>query len=191
MAEVAGNGRGPSHTITALVEDKPGVLARIAGLFSRRGFNISNLSVGHSESPGLSRMTFVVEGDEWVVEQVMKQLYKLIDVVRVTDISAESIVVRELALVKVKSNAATRPEVMQIVDIFRANIVDVSKDSVTIEVAGDEEKIDALLRLLHPFGIRETMRTGRIAMTRGGAATGAKPTASTVDHSAPDTEVVP
>lgn len=189
MADVSGNGH--THTITALVEDKPGVLARVAGMFSRRGFNISNLAVGHSESPGLSRMTFVVEGDEWVVEQVAKQLYKLIDVVRVTDISSESIVVRELALVKVKSSAASRPEIMQIVDIFRASIVDVAKDSMIIEVTGDEEKVDALLQLLRPFGLKETMRTGRIAMTRGGDATGAKKAASNVEHSAPDTEVVP
>lgn len=190
MADVTVNGRGAPHTITALVEDKPGVLARIAGLFSRRGFNISNLSVGHSETPGLSRMTFVVEGDNWVVEQVTKQLYKLIDVVRVTNISDESIVARELALVKVHTNATSRAEIMQIVDIFRANIVDVTRDSVTIEITGDEEKVNALLRLLHPFGIRETMRTGRVAITRGSAATGARQSAR-VDRSAPDTEVVP
>ena len=180
------------HTITALVEDKPGVLARVAGMFSRRGFNISNLSVGHSESPGLSRMTFVVEGDEWVVEQVAKQLYKLIDVVRVSDISEDAIVVRELALVKVKSSPETRPEIMQIVDIFRANIVDVANDALIIEVTGDEEKIDALLQLLKPFTIKETMRTGRVAMTRGSAATGSKKTrVDKTDHNAPDTEVVP
>ncbi len=180
------------HTITALVEDKTGVLARVASMFSRRGFNISNLSVGHSESPGLSRMTFVVEGDEWVVEQVTKQLYKLIDVVRVSDISEDSIVVRELALVKVKSSPETRPEIMQIVDIFRANIVDVANDALIIEVTGDEEKVDALLQLLRPFTIKETMRTGRVAMTRGSAATGSRKTgADTTDHSAPDTEVVP
>ena len=180
------------HTITALVEDKPGVLARVAGMFSRRGFNISNLSVGHSESTGLSRMTFVVEGEEWVVEQVTKQLYKRIDVVRVSDISEDSIVVRELALVKVKSSPETRPEIMQIVDIFRANIVDVANDALIIEVTGDEEKVDALLQLLRPFTIKETMRTGRVAMTRGSAATGSRKTgADTTDHSAPDTEVVP
>lgn len=186
MAEVG------SHTITALVHDRPGVLARVAGLFSRRGFNISNLAVGHSESEGLSRMTFVVEGDEWVVEQVTKQLYKLIDVVRVLDISNESIVVRELALIKVKASKETRPEIMQVVDIFRANIVDVSKDTVVIEATGDEEKINALLRLLEPFGIRETMRTGRVAMTRGGSATGGKAAAApATDQSAPDADVVP
>ncbi len=183
---------GHSHTITALVEDRPGVLARVAGLFSRRGFNISNLAVGHSEAPGLSRMTFVVEGDEWVVEQVTKQLYKLIDVVRVSDISAESIVVRELALVKVKSTAQTRPEIMQIVDIFRANIVDVASDTMIIEVTGDEEKVDAMVKLLAPFGIRELMRTGRVAMARGTVPTGGKKApALPLDQNAPDAEVVP
>ncbi|MCH7608397.1 MAG: acetolactate synthase small subunit [Chloroflexi bacterium] len=181
-----------THTITALVQDRPGVLARIAGMFSRRGFNISNLAVGHSETPGLSRMTFVAEGDEWVVEQVMKQLYKLIDVVQVYDITAENIVLRELALLKVRSNAESRPEIMQLVDIFRANIVDVAKDALVIEVTGDEEKVDALIQLLQPFGLREVMRTGRIAMSRGPATTGPrKGVKPTIDHSAPDTEVVP
>ncbi|MEX2599849.1 MAG: acetolactate synthase small subunit [Dehalococcoidia bacterium] len=183
---------GHTHTISALVEDRPGVLARIAGLFSRRGFNISNLAVGHSEATGLSRMTFVVEGDEWVVEQVTKQLYKLIDVVRVSDITDESIVVRELALIKVKSNPQTRSEIMQIVDIFRANIVDVAGDTVIVEVTGDEGKVDALVKLLTPFGIRELMRTGRVAMARGTAPTGGrKASAAAVGQSAPDAEVVP
>lgn len=189
MADVSLNGR--VHTITALVHDRPGVLARVAGLFSRRGFNISSLAVGHSETAGLSRMTFVVEGGDWVVEQVTKQLYKLIDVVRVTNISAESIVVREMALLKVKSSKESRPEIMQIVDIFRAGIVDVGKDTLIIEVTGDEEKIDALVKLLQPFGVRETMRTGRIAMTRGGVATGTKQSAAPAAESAPDAEVVP
>ena len=181
----------PTHTISALVEDRPGVLARVAGMFSRRGFNISNLAVGHSEAPGLSRMTFVVEGDEWVVEQVTKQLYKLIDVVRVSDISEESIVIRELALIKVKSTTDTRPEIMQIVDIFRASIVDVASDALIIEVTGDEEKVDALIRLLKPFTIKETMRTGRVAMTRGSGSTGATKKSETTDQNAPDTQVVP
>jgi acetolactate synthase-1/3 small subunit len=181
-----------NHTITALVEDKPGVLARVASMFSRRGFNISNLVVGRSETPHLSRMTFVVEGDEWVVEQVTKQLYKLIDVVRVTDISSDSIVIRELALLKVKSSQETRPDIMQIVDIFRANIVDVAPDALVIEVTGDEEKVDALIELLSPFGVKETMRTGRVAMSRGAGSTGTNAASQPlVDHSAPDTEVVP
>ncbi|MCH7792746.1 MAG: acetolactate synthase small subunit [Planctomycetes bacterium] len=181
-----------THTITALVQDRPGVLARIAGMFSRRGFNISNLAVGHSETPGLSRMTFVAEGDEWVVEQVMKQLYKLIDVVQVYDITAENIVLRELALLKVRSTAESRPEIMQIVDIFRANIVDVAKDALVIEVTGDEDKVDALIQLLQPFGLKEVMRTGRIAMSRGANTTGPrKGVKDAVNQSAPDTEVVP
>ena len=161
------------------------------GSFPGAGSTSPALAVGHSETAGLSRMTFVVEGGDWVVEQVTKQLYKLIDVVRVTNISAESIVMREMALLKVKSNQDNRAEIMQIVDIFRAGIVDVGKDTVIIEVTGDEEKIDALIRLLQPFGVRETMRTGRIAMTRGGAATGTRQTASQAAESAPDTEVVP
>ncbi len=189
MADISLNGH--VHTITALVHDKPGVLARVAGLFSRRGFNISSLAVSRSETAGLSRMTFVVVGGDWVVEQVTKQLYKLIDVVRVTNISTESSVMREMALLKVKSNKDNRAEIMQIVDIFRAGIVDVGKDTVIVEVTGDEEKIDALIKLLQPFGVRETMRTGRIAMTRGGVATGTKQAAVPAAESAPDTEVVP
>ena len=158
------------HTIVALVEDKPGVLARVSSMFRRRGFNISSLAVGHSEVPDLSRMTFVVEGDDFVVEQVTKQLYKLIDVVRVSDIAEQESVYREMALIKVRASAQTRSEIIQMVDIFRANIVDVSTDSLIIEVTGDEEKIDSLQELLKPFGVREIMRTGRVAMTRGAAA---------------------
>ena len=158
------------HTIVALVEDKPGVLARVSSMFRRRGFNISSLAVGHSEVPNLSRMTFVVEGNDSIVEQVTKQLFKLIDVVRVSDLSEEEIVAREMALVKVRASAQTRSEIIQMVDIFRANIVDVSPDSLIIEVTGDEDKIDSLEELLKPFGVREMMRTGRIAMTRGAAA---------------------
>jgi acetolactate synthase-1/3 small subunit len=181
-----------THTITALVNDRPGVLTRVSGLFRRRGFNISSLAVGHSEMANLSRMTFNVEGDDYVVEQVTKQLYKLIDVVRVNDISAESIVARELALIKVKATGQTRAEIIEIVDIFRANIVDVGPESLIIETTGDEHKVDALLQLLKPFGIREIMRTGRVAMARGAPATGSRrATATHTDQSAPDTEVVP
>ena len=151
----------------ALVEDKPGVLNRVASMFRRRGFNISSLAVGHSEQPKLSRMTFVVEGDDDTVEQVTKQLYKLIDVVRVSDLSKEEIISREMALVKVRTTVQNRSEVIQIVDIFRANIVDVAVDSLVIEVTGDEDKIDSLMELLKPYGLREVMRTGRVAMPRG------------------------
>jgi len=159
------------HTIVALVQDKPGVLNRVSSMFRRRGFNISSLAVGHSELPGLSRMTFVVEGDDAIVEQVNKQLYKLIDVVRVSDLSEEEIVSREMALIKVHATAHARSEVIQIVDIFRATIVDVSPESLIIEVTGDENKIGSLHELLKPFGVREMMRTGRVAMNRrsGGA----------------------
>lgn len=155
------------HTLIALVEDKPGVLNRMASLFRRRSFNIESIAVGRSEVPNISRTTIVVDGTTTSVEQVRKQLDKVVDVVRVVELSAEDTISRELALVKVKSNSTTRSEIMQIVDIFRANIVDVGSDSLTVEVTGDEGKIDSLLTLLQGFGIRELARTGRIAMTRG------------------------
>ena len=159
------------HTITALVQDRPGVLNRISSLFRRRGFNISSLAVGQSEHPDLSRMTFVVQGDDTIVEQVTKQLRKLIDVIKVSDISNENVVTRELALVKVRANVQSRSEIMQIVDIFRANIVDVATDSLMVEVTGDEDKVDSLQDLLKGFGVLEVMRTGTIAMNRGVSAT--------------------
>ncbi len=155
------------HTLVALVEDKPGVLNRMASLFRRRSFNIDSIAVGHSELPHLSRMTIVVNGTATMVEQVRKQLDKVVDVVKVSDITEGDMIARELALIKVKATSATRSEIMQIVDIFRANIVDVASDSVTIEVTGDEEKIKSLFNLLRDFGIREIARTGCIAMTRG------------------------
>ena len=157
------------HTIVALVEDKPGVLNHMASLFRRRGFNIESIAVGHSEVPHLSRMTLVVNGATTMVEQVRKQLDKLVDVVKVSDITGDKVIARELALIKVKATSSTRSEIMQIVDIFRANIVDVAPHSVTIEVTGDEEKINSLFNLLRGFGIKEIARTGRIAMTRGGS----------------------
>jgi len=155
------------HTIVALVEDKPGVLNQVSSLFRRRGFNIESIAVGCSELPHLSRMTIVVDGTTTSVEQVRKQLDKVIDVIKVTDITGGEMVARELALIKVKATSSSRSEIIQIVDIFRANIVDVAADSVTIEVTGDEEKINSLFDLLRSFGIREITRTGRIAMTRG------------------------
>ncbi len=160
---------GTQHTLVALVEDKPGVLNRMASLFRRRGFNLDSIAVGHSELPNLSRITIVVNGSTPVVEQVRKQLDKIIDVIKVTEISGDEMVNRELALIKVKANSTTRSEIMQIVDIFRANIVDVGVDSVTVEVTGDEDKIESLCNLLRSFGIKELARTGRLAMTRGGA----------------------
>lgn len=155
------------HTMVALVEDKPGVLSRVASLFRRRGFNIESITVGHSEIPKLSRMTLVVTGDDLTVEQVRKQLGKVTDVIKVTDITRENIVARELALIKVKATSVTRHEIIEIADIFRANIVDVASDSLIIEVTGDEDKIDSLFNLVRGFGIKELARTGRMAMVRG------------------------
>ena len=156
------------HTLVALVTDRPGVLNRMASLFRRRGFNIESIAVGHSEVPNMSRVTIVVDGTSTSVEQVRKQLDKVIDVVKVTDLTGDNIIARELALIKVKTSGDTRSEIIEIVDIFRANIVDVSMDSVTVEVTGDEQKINSLMNLLHNFGIKEIARTGRIALARGG-----------------------
>jgi acetolactate synthase-1/3 small subunit len=161
------DGALPKHTITALVEDRPGVLNRVVSMFRRRGFNIASLAVGQSEVPGLSRMTFVVEGDDTTVEQVTKHMHKLIDVMKVSDISKANTVERELALIRVSANAQTRNEIMQIVGIFRANVVDVAPDSVIVEVTGDKDKVESLQNLLKPFGVAEVMRTGTIAMNRG------------------------
>jgi len=155
------------HTLAILVENKPGVLTRVAGLFSRRGFNIESLAVGVTENPDTSRITIVVSGDDHILEQVEKQLNKLIDVIRVSDIPPEESVNRELALIKVGVDSSTRAEVMQIVDIFRAKIVDVGIKSLVVEVTGDEGKINAIEQLLRQFGIKEMVRTGRIAMNRG------------------------
>ena len=155
------------HTLVALVEDKPGVLTRMASLFRRRGFNIESIAVGHSELPDLSRMTIVVNGSANILEQVRKQLSKVVDVVKVVDVTGDNITARELALIKVRATSSTRSEIIEIADIFRANIVDVSSDSLTIEITGDEDKVDSLLNLLRGFGIREIARTGRIAMLRG------------------------
>lgn len=161
------SGNGQYHTIIALVEDKPGVLTRVASLFRRRGFNIASLAVGHSEQKGLSRMTFVVEGDEYTVDQATKQLDKLIDVVKVSNISEVDLVARELALIKVQTTQETRGQIIELVQLFRAKTVDVGAQSLVIEATGEEEKINALLNLLEPFGIMELMRTGRVAMVRG------------------------
>ncbi len=155
------------HTLIALVEDKPGVLTRVASMFRRRGFNIASLAVGNSEQPGLSRMTFVVKGDDYTVSQVAKQLDKLIDVIEVSDITNESTVTRELALIKVKTTQMTRGEIIQIVNLFRANIIDVGSESMIIEITGEEDKINALHNLLSSFGVIEMLRTGLVAMVRG------------------------
>jgi acetolactate synthase-1/3 small subunit len=158
---------GEKRILVALVEDRPGVLSRVASLFRRRGFNIESIAVGHTEQPGLSRMTIVVGGEEAEVEQVRKQLEKLVDVVKVFDVSGASTVSRELALIKVKATPETRSEIIQIVDIFRANIVDVAPDSLIVEATGDEGKLESLANLLRGFTIKELARTGCIAMSRG------------------------
>ncbi|HHW08310.1 MAG TPA: acetolactate synthase small subunit [Clostridia bacterium] len=155
------------HTLSVLVENKPGVLTRIAGLFARRGYNIDSLAVGRTEDPAVSRMTIVVDGDERVIEQVTKQLNKLVDVIKLTDMTNEEYVDRELILIKVHADPTTRAEIMQIVDIFRARIVDIGRNSLIIECTGDAGKINAIESALRPFGVRELVRTGRIALARG------------------------
>jgi len=155
------------RTFAVLVENHPGVLARVAGLFARRGYNIDSLAVSRTDNPAVSRMTIVVEGDEVVLDQVAKQLGKLVDVIKVQDITAEPHVDRELVLIKVNADAEARAEIMQIVEIFRAHIVDISRRSLIIEATGDEGKINAIEQSLKPFGIRELVRTGKIALIRG------------------------
>ncbi|MDD2523721.1 MAG: acetolactate synthase small subunit [Endomicrobiia bacterium] len=155
------------HTISVLVENKFGVLARISTLFAARGFNIDSLSVGETENSNISRMTIVVNGDNSVLEQVEKQLNKLIDVIKVSNFSETEYIQRDLALIKISVNKNSRTEVIQIINIFRAKIVDVSSDSIIAEITGDEEKIEAFLTLLKPFSIKEMCRTGIIAMARG------------------------
>ena len=155
------------HTISVLVENKAGVLARVSGLFARRGFNIESLAVGTTEDESVSRMTIVASGDDNVLEQITKQLYKLIDVIKVFDIPKDVAVERELMLIKVSCNEHTRPEIIEIVDIFRGRIVDVSEGAVTIEMTGEESKIEGIVKLLKKFGIKELIRTGKIALQRG------------------------
>ncbi|MDP2217107.1 MAG: acetolactate synthase small subunit [Methanolobus sp.] len=155
------------HTLSVMVENRHGVLARVAGMFARRGYNIDSLTVGVTEDPTISRMTIVVRGDDEVLEQVTKQLNKLIDVIRVSDLKAEDTVEREMALFKVSSDVNNRSEIMQIVDIFRARIIDVAPKSMIVEVTGDETKIEAIEQLLRPFGIKEMVRTGKVALRRG------------------------
>lgn len=156
-----------THTLSVLVEDKPGVLARISSLFSRRGFNIDSLAVGPTEHPRVSRITLVVDVAEQPLEQVTKQLNKLINVIKVVELEPDASVQRELLLVKVGANAATRGQVLETVQLFRARTVDVSPDAVTIEVTGSPDKLDAMLRVLEPFGISELVQSGAIALGRG------------------------
>ncbi len=157
------------HTLAVLVENKPGVLTRIAALFARRGFNIDSLAVGETEDPRLSRMTIAVDAQDSPLEQVTKQLHKLINVIKITDLDPATSLERELMLVKVRADADSRAEIMQIVEVFRAKIVDVGKDELVVEVTGTREKLEAILGLMRPFGVVELVRTGRIAMGRGTA----------------------
>jgi len=157
------------HTISVIVENKPGVLSRVAGLFARRGFNIESLAVGITEDPSVSRMTIVAEGDEQDLEQITKQLYKLIDTLKVFDLPQEKAIERELILIKVAANEKNRQEITQIADIFRGKIVDVAENSMTIEITGDESKVKGAEKLLTKFGIKELVRTGKIALQRGSA----------------------
>lgn len=154
------------HTLAVLVENHPGVLARISGLFSRRAYNIYSLTVCQTENPSLSLMTIVVEGDSQVIEQVTKQLHKQVVVHKVTDLSEEAVVDRELALIRVKVRAETRLEVLQTADIFRGRVVDMGRSNLTIELTGDEDKINAFIRAMRPHGIQELVRTGKIAIAR-------------------------
>jgi acetolactate synthase I/III small subunit len=155
------------HTLSVLVEDKPGVLARIAGLFSRRGFNIDSLAVGPTEHHDISRMTVVVDVEDLPLEQVTKQLNKLVEVLKVVELEPQASVQRELMLVKVRADLQTRSHVLETVQLFRAKVVDVSPDAVTIEATGNVDKLAALLRVLEPFGIREIVQSGMVAVARG------------------------
>jgi len=155
------------HTMSVLVEDQPGVLARIASLFSRRGFNIESLAVGPTEHEGMSRMTIAVSVDDLPLEQVTKQLNKLINVLKIVELDPATSVQRELLLVKVKADADSRSQVLEAVQLFRAHVVDVSPDSVVIEATGNAEKLEALLRVLEPFGIKELVQSGMVAVGRG------------------------
>ena len=155
------------HTISVLVENEFGVLSRVSGLFSGRGFNIESLTVAETLDPTVSRMTIVTSGNDQILEQILKHLNKLVSVIKVVDLTGTETVDRELILIKVNAEPETKPEVLRLVDIFRAKIVDVAPRCYTIEMTGDEEKINALLQLLKPIGIREIVRTGRVAIARG------------------------
>lgn len=154
------------HTLSVLVEDEAGVLTRIAGLFARRGFNIESLAVGQAEQDGVSRITMVVPGDDRVIEQLTKQLYKLVNVLKIQDITEIPCVERELMLLKVNATSSTRSEIVVLAGIFRARVVDVAEDSLTLEVVGDPGKMVAIVQVLEKFGLREVARTGKIALTR-------------------------
>lgn len=155
------------HVLSVLVENQSGVLSRVSGLFSRRGYNIDSLSVGVTEDPSVSRMTIVVRGDDYILEQIKKQLNKLIDVIKVIELDPKQSVFRELMLIKVNARENSRASIIEIVDIFRASVVDVSSETLTVEMTGDEDKIEAFINLMKPYGIREIVRTGLTALERG------------------------
>ena len=155
------------HTLSVLVEDKPGVLARVSGLFSRRGFNIASLAVGQTEQPGVSRMTIVVSVEDFPLEQVTKQLNKLVHVIKIVELEPAQSVQRELLLVKVRADATVRSQVLETVQLFRAKVVDVAPESLTIEATGTADKLTAMLRMLEPYGIREMVQSGMVAVGRG------------------------
>jgi acetolactate synthase-1/3 small subunit len=160
-------GSTPTHTLSVLVEDKPGVLARVASLFSRRGYNIQSLAVGATEQKNMSRMTIVVSVDEHPLEQITKQLNKLINVIKIVEQDDDNAVARELALIKVRADAGTRGQVIEAVNLFRAKVVDVSTESLTIEATGTPAKLEAFLRVLEPYGIRELVQSGVVSLSRG------------------------
>jgi acetolactate synthase I/III small subunit len=156
------------HTLVVLVEDKPGTLNRVASLFRRRAFNIDSLTVGHTDVPGVSRMTIVMDGDQVSAERVIAYLYKLVNIIQVEDLTDRAMVTRDLAMIKVHASAENRTEIMQMVDVFRARIVDVTTDSLIVEITGDEDKINSFMEMMRPLGIIEMVRTGAVAMARGG-----------------------
>jgi acetolactate synthase-1/3 small subunit len=163
------------HTFVAYVEDKPGVLNRVSSLFRRRTFNIESLTVGHTDQPGVSRMTIVVDTDDLGARRVEANLYKLVNVLRVDNVTAQPTVERDLALIKVKSVNGKRAEILQLVDVYRARVVDVTNESLVVEITGTEDKIESMVDILRPFGIIEMVRTGIVSMTRGAQAVSANP----------------
>ncbi len=164
-----------AHTFVAYVEDKPGVLNRVASLFRRRTFNIESLTVGHTDQPGVSRMTIVVDTDELGARRVESNLYKLVNVLRVDNVTSQATVERDLALIKVKAGDGKRTEILQLVEVYRARVVDITGDSVIVEITGTEDKIESMVEILRPFGIIEMVRTGVVSMTRGSQAVSANP----------------
>jgi acetolactate synthase I/III small subunit len=164
---MATTGSIPTHTLSVLVQDKPGVLARVASLFARRGYNIQSLAVGATEQKNMSRMTIVVSVEESPLEQITKQLNKLINVIKIVEQDEDNSVSRELALIKVRADATTRSQVIEAVNLFRAKVVDVSTESLTVEATGTPEKLEALLRVLEPYGIRELVQSGVVSLSRG------------------------